>query len=138
MRLFEFNRQHRESLVDVVVKFSADLRTFFLLRFDQFPRHLSQSLFRLLALSHVNSNADVTSEEAISIKSGYSNVEHQPIFSIRSWEPILHPKFLLPVEGRRVRVEAADSRLGRLLPPSRSYGVEDRLDWAAFGAAAGE
>ena len=42
---FKFDCQHCEPLVDVVVKLSANTSAFLLLCLDQFPRHLSKSVF---------------------------------------------------------------------------------------------
>ena len=53
LELFEFDCQHCESLVYVVVKLSPDPGTFLLLRLDQFPRHLRKSLFRFFAFGNV-------------------------------------------------------------------------------------
>src|SRR5215471_19216281 len=52
-KLLEFQRQHRQSLVDVVVKFSPNSGALLLLCFDQLPAHTEKFLLHLFTVGYV-------------------------------------------------------------------------------------
>src|SRR5215813_2653897 len=58
LQLLKFNRQHCESLVDIVVKLSPNPSTLLLLGLDQLAGHLRKSLLRELAFSEIDVDAD--------------------------------------------------------------------------------
>src|SRR6201997_1958900 len=53
LQLFEFERQHCEPLVDVVMKLSSNASAFLFLRFDQFLAHTQGFLFQLFTAGYV-------------------------------------------------------------------------------------
>src|SRR5215470_3091316 len=53
LQLFEFEGQHCEPLVDVVMKLSSNASAFLFLRFDQLSTHIRECLFHLLATGDV-------------------------------------------------------------------------------------
>src|SRR6201984_2021725 len=58
LQLFEFERQHCEPLVDVVMKLSSNASAFFLLSFNHLSGHVRQRLFRQFALRDIYVDAD--------------------------------------------------------------------------------
>src|ERR1700747_428238 len=53
LQLFEFERQHCEPLVDVVMKLSSNASAFLFLRFDQFLAHTQEVLFQLFTAGYI-------------------------------------------------------------------------------------
>src|ERR1700747_3671252 len=53
LQLFEFERQHCEPLVDVVMKLSSNASAFLFLRFDQFLAHTQEFLFQLFTAGYI-------------------------------------------------------------------------------------
>src|SRR5579863_10002454 len=53
LQLFEFEHQHGEPLVDVVMKLSSNASAFLFLRLDQFPAHTQDFFFEVLTTGYV-------------------------------------------------------------------------------------
>jgi hypothetical protein len=67
---------------------------------------LTQLLFGLPPLGHVNTRANVTSKRAIRIESRHPDVENPSKFAVVPSEVILHPECLSAIKGLNVRIQA--------------------------------
>src|SRR3954471_3423773 len=87
LQCIEFNSQQRDPLIDIVVEFPRDARTFLLLRINQPATHAGKSFLRQLAIRNVYARAGVACKRAVIIKSGYASIQHPSIVPIVAAHP---------------------------------------------------
>src|SRR5215469_4116133 len=77
-----------------------------LLRLDQLPTHLLQSLPGQFLVSHVTRRTNVAGKGAICVESRHAIIENPAIFSVMSAEAILHLKRLAPIKRSFISIQA--------------------------------
>src|ERR1700757_3958123 len=77
LQLFEFERQHCEPLIDVVMKLSSNASAFLFLRFDQLSGHAQEFLFQLFTAGYILRKNKNSSHRAIGISPG-TNLPSSP------------------------------------------------------------
>src|SRR5215470_8927116 len=95
---FQFDGEQRDPLCDVIVEFSRNPGTFFLVSLDQFAAHIGESVLGQLSISNVQTRSDVAGETAIGVESWHTRVEHPTVLSVPTPEPIFHRKRLALIE----------------------------------------
>src|SRR5215469_15663943 len=98
--------QQSEALIDVVMQFSGNPSTFFLLGFNQSATHGSEGFLGLLALGDIETRADVTGKGAVRLEPRHPYVENPSVFSVVSANPILHLEGPAPIKSFHVSGQA--------------------------------
>src|SRR4029077_18438611 len=102
----QFNRQQSETLIDIVMKLSANPGALFFVGFDQPAAYGGHGFFGELSFGDVDARPDVAREGAIRVEPRYALVQNPAVLPIMSPEPILHLKRLSSVECFRVGLQA--------------------------------
>ena len=102
----ETHADHRQPLVDVIMKLSGHPGAFFLMRFDQFLTHRGKSLFGELPLGDVDGRANVANKRPV-VVARHTRCHHPAIFAVVAAEPMLHLKRLTLLEGLLVHLAAS-------------------------------
>src|SRR5215472_834329 len=103
LEYIEVNRQHRDTLIDVVMKLSRNPCTFLLLRINQPATDAREGFLGLLAIGNVDARPDIPCKRIIRVKSRDTSIQHPSIVTVVPAHPILHRERLTAIE--RVRVD---------------------------------
>src|SRR4051812_30357883 len=104
--LLQLDRQQRDSLINVVMKFPGDPSAFLFVGLNQLAPHIGQSFLGQLAIRDVDARSYVARKRATRIKPRHTDIEEPPVISVVPAETILHLESLAAIEGSLIDIEA--------------------------------
>src|SRR3954451_4094009 len=104
--LLQLDRQQRDSLINVIMKFPRDPSALLFMGLNQLAPHIGKSFLGQLAIRYVDARSYVARKRAIRIKPRHTDIEEPSVVSIVPPQTILHLESLVAVEGPLIGIEA--------------------------------
>src|SRR5262249_25409095 len=111
-RFLQSIRKQCQPLVDVVVQFSGNPSSFFLLCLDQPATQFCKDCLRLLLVGYIDATTYIARESSVFKETRHPSIKHPSVFTIMTPQAVFHGKFLPRVESLCINLKVRPQVVG--------------------------